>query len=434
VKIPRAFRLLPPIALGVAAAAWFISHAEPPARVDDAERSIAARTMIASAEPVRTVVRGYGNVHAARSWEAVSEVAGTIVWRHPDLETGNMLRAGTTVLRIDPSAYDLAVAQAEADLATLQADVAQIVVDEANARRLLSLEQNRLDLAESELTRIRDLRERGVAAQSALDSQERATLTVRRAVGELQNTLALIPSRRHRRDAQMARTTAILARARRDLEKTEITVPFDVRIGKVHVERHQFVAAGQPLITADDINQAEITAQIPIASFRRLLGSETTDQPMSPSGLPERFVGVSVEVTLVSDDQQAWAGRLMRVENALDPQARSVPAVVVVDDPYAGVNPPDRLPLVPNMYVELTLTGPVVATQVTLPDSAVHEGGIVYLRDGAGRLELRRVSAGWLQSGNAIISDGVLPGEEVVLDDLVPAIPGMIVVPVEDPK
>ncbi|GAA6199850.1 acriflavin resistance protein [Aquicoccus sp. SU-CL01552] len=433
-KIPRVLRLLPPIALGVAAAAWFISHAEPPARVDDAGRSIAARTMIASAEPVRTVVRGYGNVQAARSWEAVSEVAGTIVWRHPDLETGNMLEEGTAALKIDPSAYELAVAQAEADLSTLQADVAQIAIDETNTRRLLALEQNRLDLAESELNRIRDLRERGVAAQSALDSQERATLTVRRAVGELQNTLALIPSRRHRLDAQMARTTAILARARRDLEMTEITVPFDLRIGKVHVERHQFVAAGQPLITADDVGQVEITAQIPVASFRRLLGREATDQPMSPSDLPDRFAGVSVEVTLVSDDQQAWAGRLVRVENALDPQARSVPAVVVVDDPYAGVNPPDRLPLVPNMYVELTLTGPVVATQVTLPDSAVHEGGIVYLRDGAGRLELRRVSVGWLQSGTAIILDGVFPGEEVILDDLVPAVPGMIVVPVGEPK
>lgn len=433
-KIPRGFRLLPPIALGVAAAAWFVSNAEPPMRVEGAGRSVAARTMTAEARPVRTVVRGYGNVQAARSWAAVSEIAGTIVWRHPDLETGNMLPAGTTALRIDPSAYQLAIAQAEADLSTLQADVAQIGIDEANTRRLLVLEQNRLDLAESELARIRDLRGRGVAAQSALDGQERATLTVRRAVGELQNTLALIPSRRNRLDAQMARTTAILARARRDLGKTEIKVPFDVRIGQVHVERHQFVAAGQPLITADDIGQAEITAQIPVSSFRRLLGSETTDHPMVPSDLPDRFAGVSVELKLVSDDRQAWTGRLMRVENALDPQARSVPAVVVVDDPYAGVNPPDSLPLVPNMYVELTLTGPVAVTKVTLPDSAVHEGGIVYLRNGEGRLELRRVSVGWLQAGNAIIMEGVAPGEEVILDDLVPAIPGMIVAPVGDPK
>ncbi len=79
-------------------------------RVDGAGRSVAARTMTAEARPVRTVVRGYGNVQAARSWAAVSEIAGTIVWRHPDLETGNMLPKGTTALRIDPSAYQLAVA------------------------------------------------------------------------------------------------------------------------------------------------------------------------------------------------------------------------------------------------------------------------------------------------------------------------------------
>ncbi len=44
------------------------------------------------------------------------------------------------------------------------------------------------------------------------------------------------------------------------------------------------------------------------------------------------------------------------------------------------------------------------------------------------------MSVGWLQAGNAIIMEGVAPGEEVILDDLVPAIPGMIVAPVGDPK
>lgn len=429
-KFSRTVRFILPIAIGMGAAIWLISTAEPPARVEDAERSVVARTITAAEVPVQPVVRGYGNVQAARHWEAVTEIAGTIIWRHPDLDTGNVIAAGTTVLRIDPTAYKLALAQAEADLAALKADVAQTDVDAANTSRLLTLEETRLDLAETELARIRGLRERGVTSQSALDEQERTTLQVRRSVAELQNALDLIPSRRHRLDAQKARTTALLGSAQRDLNKTDIVTPFDLRVDTVHVERHQFVVAGQQLVTADDIARAEITAQIPVVSFRRLVGSTSDGTTLTPSAFFEGFDKVSAEVRLVSDPSQSWPGELLRVERALDLQARSVPAVVSVDDPFAGANPPLRLPLVPNMYVELVLTGPVTDTAITLPGSAIHQGNLIYLRDDEGRLELREVSVAWRQDGRAVLAHGIAPGEEIILDDLMPAIPGMRVVPV----
>lgn len=426
--------LLPPIALGVAVAAWLLSTAEPPGRVADQERSVVARTSVADRVPIRTVVRGYGDVQAARSWEATSEVAGAIAWRHPELEAGNVLRQGTRVLQIDPTPYRLAVAQAEADLAALDADIAQLEVEDANTHRLLALEENRLELAETALERLRRLVERGAASQSALDEQERATLQVRRSVTELHNALQLVPARRDRLEAQVARTEAILARAERDLEKTEIVVPFDLRVASVRVEQHQFVAEGHPLITADDIGQAEITAQIPVSSFRRLLGDVGRGELASPTNMQHLFEDISAEVRLVSDLSQLWHGRLVRVESALDVQARSVPVVVVVDEPYAGAAPPMHLPLVPNMFVELTLTGPLTSDRMVIPTSALHEGNLVYLRDAEGRLELRRVSVAWRQDGQAVLADGLEPGEEVILDDLVPAIPGMIVTPAEDER
>lgn len=433
-RIARGLGLLVPVALGLGIAVWLISTFEPPARVEERERSVVARTLTVEAVPVRAVVRGFGNVQAARSWQAISEIAGAIIWRHPDLETGNFLREGTTVLKIDPAAYEFQVAKAEADLAALEAEVAQLDIDEANTGRLLTLEQDRLALAETELARVRNLVGRGVATQSTLDGQERATLQVRRVVAELQNALGLIPTRRKWLGAQQARADAVLARAQRDLEKTDIVLPFDLRVGPVHVERHQFVAVGQPLVTADDIARAEITAQIPVMSFRRLLGGGGDGSALTFDDMVTRFNGISVEVGLVSDASQTWSGRLVRVESALDPQARSAPAVIIVDNPYANTNPPFQLPLVPNMYAEVVLTGPVISTSVEVPDSAVHDGDLVYLRDANGRLELRGVSVAWRQGGQAVLSGGIEPGEEIILDDLVPAIPGIIVIPVEIPK
>ena len=77
------------------------------------------------------------------------------------------------------------------------------------------------------------------------------------------------------------------------------------------------------------------------------------------------------------------------------------------------------------MYVEVVLTGPEGAPRITLPAGAVHQGATVYLRDAQGRLETREVTLGWRQGGIAVIEAGLVPGEEVILDDIVPALPGL---------
>ena len=423
----RLLKIVPPLAAGVAIAVWLNSTREPPPRVDQAERSVAARILIAESAPVRPTVRGYGSVRAAHTWESVAEVAGTVVFRHPELETGNMIPAGTLVLEIDPTSYELATAQARADLAALQAEAEQLLLEQTNTQRLADLESDRLALAERDLARVRDLVEQGTAAQSRLDEQQRATLLVRRGVEELSNTVSLIPSRQARNDAQIARAKAVLDRALRDLDKTRITTPFDLRVGKVHAEQHQFIGAGQPLISADSIDRVEITAQLPIEAFPRLIGSARGADDTALPALRPALDRIGVTVRLVSDPAQTWAGQVVRVENALDPRARSVPVVVAVDDPYAGANPPRRLPLVPNMYVELVLSGPQGPALISLPDSAIHQGDIVYIRNDDGRLDPRPVTVAWLQDGQAILADGIRPGEAIILDDLIPAIPGMLI-------
>lgn len=425
-KLWRILRLLPPLAIGIGAAVWLVSSADPPAQTDRQEREVAARTIRAEARPIAPVVRGYGTVRAAQSWQAVAEVAGAVTFRHPELETGNMVAAGTRVLEIDPSRYETALQEVQADLTALEAERQQIAQEAGNTRLILDIEQDRLALAESDLGRVRTLTEQGTVPQARLDEQTRATLVLRRTVQELENTLALIPVRRARLEAQVARARAAQSRAERDLRMTRIETPFDLRVGDVHVEQHQFVTAGQPLISADGIARAEIVAQMSLDSFPRLMGAAAMDgvrfDPRDRAKILER---ISVEVRLVSDPGQVWHGRLIRVENGLDPQARSVPAVIAVEAPYEGADPPARLPLVPNMYVEVTLTAPAGEPVIVLPAQAVHGGDTVYLRNADGRLDLRKVTVAWTQAGKSLIIEGITAGETVILDDIVPALPGL---------
>ncbi|MHA1555107.1 MAG: efflux RND transporter periplasmic adaptor subunit, partial [Alphaproteobacteria bacterium] len=277
----------------------------------------------------------------------------------------------------------------------------------------------------------RDLVAAGTAAKARADQQERTTLQVKRVVAELSNALGLLPTRLARLEAQIARTEAALKRARRDLDKTRIVSPFEVRVGEVSVEMHQFVGVGQPLISAHGIARAEITAQLPMSDFPRLIGAALSQESLGVNDLTQALDLISAEVRLVFDRNQQWSGEVVRVENAVDPQGRTVPVVVVVEGPYAAANPPKTLPLVPNMYVEITLVGPAAGDVVSLPDSAVHQGDTVYVRTAAGRLELREVTVAYRQDGRTILAEGIAPGEEIILDDLIPAMPGLLVDPVE---
>ncbi|MAX74535.1 MAG: efflux transporter periplasmic adaptor subunit, partial [Nioella sp.] len=351
----------------------------------------------------------------------------------PDLEPGRLIPEGTEVLRIDPADYELALAQSRADLAALEAERAQLDAEAENTARILALEQDRLRLAEADLERTRRLAEQGTVPQARADEAERATLLARRTVAELENSLTLIPSRAARITAQVARSEAAIARARRSLERTALTTPFDLRVTEVNAERFQTVAPGQVVIRADGIAAAEVVAHLAIDSFRSLLGDApvgTTLAEMMREGPAAR---IDMTLSPLSDPAQIWPARVVRIEGALDARARTVPVVVTVDDPYEGADPPRRLPLVPNMQVGLTFQGTPLTGVMAIPEAALH-AGMVRVVGPDDLLELRPVTAAFTQDGRVIITEGLSPGDRVVIDDIVPAIPGMALTPVEAPE
>jgi multidrug efflux pump subunit AcrA (membrane-fusion protein) len=106
---------------------------------------------------------------------------------------------------------------------------------------------------------------------------------------------------------------------------------------------------------------------------------------------------------------------------------------VRVDDPYEGADPPRRLPLVPNMQVQLSFSGASISGLIAIPEAALH-GGMVHIASADDRLELRPVTAGFARDGSIVITEGLVSGDRVVIDDIAPAIPGMALTPVEAAK
>lgn len=418
----RVLWLVPALALGLGVAAWLVMSGPETARLESEETEVPVTIVIAEARDLSPTAAGYGFSRPARTWSAVAAVRGTVIETHPDFADGRFIPAGEVVLRIDPGDYELSLAEARADLAALQTEVEQLSAEAVNLEAVLRIERERLALAEQDLERIRQLVAQGAAPQTRLDEQERAVLTFRRTVQELENTLALIPVQQERLQAQMARAETRIARAQRDLDQTEIVAPFDMRVAESQVEAFQFVNAGQTLLTGEGTERAEIVAQIPVESFRRVIAAVLGKTGLAPLSQMHQAdtAAIGAEVRLVGSDT-TWPARIEQVQTGLDARTRTVQVVVSVADPYDFAE--GGMPLVKNMYLQVTLTGPAGVPVVMLPDATVHDGRVLIM-DADDRLELREVEVAYRQGGHAILRDGVAPGERVVLDDLVPAISG----------
>ncbi|MEE8535520.1 MAG: hypothetical protein V3S45_05695 [Kiloniellales bacterium] len=436
----RRLLVIPPILAGVAVLAYQLAGRTPPQQAAPAE--IARPVRVIEIQPVDFVPRalGYGYVQPGRVWEAVAEVAGKIVFRHPDLERGRLMPAGTEILRIDPADYELAVQRLEAGRQSVEAQLAELAVRKSNAGQILEIERRGLNLALQDLERKRTLLARGNASQASVDQAENAALDRRQRVQEQKNTLALVPAEQRILEADLTLAEAELREARLDLERTSIRLPFEARIADISVEETQFMNLGQVLAVADSIDVAEIMAQVAIDRMPPLVRGEVDISTMSieeMSVFPRRW-GLVAEVRLAAGQLSAvWPARFDRLSDEIDPQTRTVGLIVAVDEPYRQAIPGRRPPLTKNMYVEVEVRGPAQAGRIVAPRVAIH-GAVdaapqVYLAGPDDRLILRRVDLGPVQGDFVVIESGLDGGERLVVSDLIPAIEGMLLAPTDDP-
>ncbi|MFT5440730.1 MAG: multidrug efflux system membrane fusion protein [Alphaproteobacteria bacterium] len=428
---------LPPILIGIAVLVYMASGREGPEKKPLAEYARTVRVI--TAEPVRLVPRviGFGSVYPGTVWNATAQVGGEVVHIHPDLKKGAILPAGTEIVRISPANFLLAVSQAQANIRSAEAKLAELEVTETNTTDLLAIEKRGLALRRSELARKQNLLKRGTVARSALELEQRETLAQRKKVQDLENTLRLLPTQRAVQREQIAVYRSQLDSAKLDLARTRITLPFDAKIAAVSAETKQYVPVGGALATADSLDVAEVEAQMPIAQFRAMVRAG------APGGLPGGFTpqsfatimksfGFTAKVRLRSGaDIVEWPARFARISDMVDPKTRTIGAIVAVDGAYAQATPGSRPPLTKGMFVEIEIQTRPQEAMIVVPRAALHNGS-VYVVNGKNRLEIRPVTVGLLQGDLAVIDKGIEPGTRVIVSDLIPAISGMLLTPEPD--
>lgn len=428
----------PAIAIGVIILVVMLKSKTPPQESELGERAKAVRVIKAPDLSVRPKAVGYGYVKPGQEWEAVAEVPGKIVYFNKKLRKGAIIGMDEVLLKIDPAQRLTAETQAQADVRKLLAQLEELEQRETNVKRQLAVETKSLGLSKTEFERRQKLVESGVISRSELDKEEKAYLAQENAVHNYKNTLNLIPAERQALLAQIASARSRLDDARYDIEKTIIRAPYDCRISNLEVELGEAVKSGQVLVTADSMGVSETLAQVPIYSMVKVVPVPDEDtsfignENMDFERIIQRMGLTAVVRLQTANGPVEWNARVARISERVDPKTRSIGVYVAVDNPYLKSRGSKRPPLIRDMYAQVELRGAPMPPAVVIPRAALHEDR-VYVVNAENRLEIRTVVAGYSTGRLATITEGLKPGETVVVSDLVPAIGGMLLAPVPDP-
>ncbi|ELA3116769.1 efflux RND transporter periplasmic adaptor subunit [Vibrio vulnificus] len=389
------------------------------------DRARLVETLPLELKAVAPLAIGFGKVAPKVEWKAIAEVSGKVIYRHPRLEKGQVLKAGTEILRIDPLDYQLKLVQAQADLKSSQTSLAKLNQEEQNLKSSLKIESNRLAIANKELERKQNLRKKGLNSQSDVDQQEQTTLSQRKLVLDIENQIALMPDEKRVAEALIKVNNAKVDEAKRALEKTIITLPYDLRIAQVDIEQDQVVNQQQTMVTAHGIDVMEVEAQLSIHDMQTLaasLGEFARDE----SGIPQpdmTFIQAYIELSS-GNLSASWPAKVARVSETVDANQATAGVILEIEQDYRELNPTSLPPLVNGMFVRAYIEGQANPNWV-IPERALH-GGKIYLMDEQNRLRIVPVTVLFRRDNHVVIDGELSHGQKLIINDLLPAIEGML--------
>lgn len=384
--------------------------------------------------PFRSRAIAYGNVEPAILLKSRTEISGKISYIHPSLKKGASLANGTVVLRIEPTAFEFSLEQSAAGLAASESALKQLEVEETSARRSLEIARQNLQTGQKELDRVLSIWEKRLIARTVVDAEQQKLLQLQQQVEDVQGRLSSYASRKAATRAQIQQSRSQLDQSKDTLGRTEIHLPFDARIGAVSVEKGEYVAVGTVLFEALGTQAVEVNAKLPVGQFYPLvaaLGLSTLDL-RNPEDLQSVISKMQLEayISLVGHEgiSAIWPGELIRIGESIDPDRDTISLVVVVNNPYEGVIPGKRPPLLKGMYAAVEFVAPV-RDMLVLPRKAIHQGRVYVATEndsGSGhQLEIRPVNIIHQQGRLVVIDEGIAEGEKIVITDVIPVIDGL---------
>jgi len=354
-----------------------------PEKKDEDARPISLYVDEVRAEQVTIAVKTQGEVRPKTEIDLIPQVSGRIVTMSESFNEGAEFSPDNVLMKIDDTEYRLAVTRAEARVAE-----AQTALERENATAKLKKEEWRKGRKDQEPT-----------------------------------PFALNLTQVAEAEAKLLAAEADLSKARIDLERTEIRVPFFGRVRERNVGIGQYVTAGAKVGRVFSIDTAEVRLPLTDSQLVELnlpLGYKAEDLLAAPR--------VSFRASLGNRDF-FWEGKIVRVDAAINQDTRLIYATAEVIDPY-GLGATEGMPLAVGMFVSAEIEGISEQQAYVMPRLALRNQDTVYVISPENRLEIRSVKVLSTSEEQVLVTSGVSQGEHVVTSTLPNAADGMAVEPV----
>ena len=181
-----------------------------------------------------------------------------------DVLEGQGAGPDSRLVALDDRDIRLVLAQRDAELAGLEADLEREKLRHRSDLAALEHEMELLKIAERDVTRARDLAVRNAGSRASLDRSRREQAQQMLAVERRKLAIGEHAGRRRQIGARIAQARAGQSRATLDLERTRIYPPFEGRVAEVFVSPGDRVRPGDRLLTIFDTANLELRAQIPL--------------------------------------------------------------------------------------------------------------------------------------------------------------------------
>ena len=297
-----------------------------------------------------------GGVTLAGKARVTSEVAGRVVWISPTFRNGGSVAANEPFIRIDPTEYELGV------------EAAEMAVREAEAR----VQFARVKGEQREEAFARD---NPGAEPSAWD---RGAPMIAKA------------------QAKLMSAQAALKLAQLQLERTNISLPYDGRVIATDLEIGEFV--GPPDIVGRDAGLGSIyrTDRLQVRA------------PIEQKDLAhlDPVVGRSATIRTSSTTYEATVARTSSI---IAPRTRLATLFLDFDDGHS----PDTLPL-PGTFTEISIAGPTHENVFVLPDSVLQDRDSIWIVERGALKAVMLRALGHADGGLVVeafdIGDGIVVG------------------------
>ena len=428
--------ILVPILIGVIVFFLMSYLKKAPKQKEVTINSMSVRVMTITPMDLMPRAFGYGTAEPIRVWKAIAQVSGKIIFTHPQLQKGKIVQKDTVLLRIDPSEYKISISQLKTKIQSFKIQIKELQVQEKNSLELLMIQKKTLAIKSKELARQKKLYEQKMLSVNDYETQLQGLISQEAQVQSIQNGLNLIPLQRELLISQMEQGKGDLANAQLQLSYTEISAPFDVQIASVNNKSSEFVQKGQTIFVANDISAMEIEAQFTPGSARPVFMS-----------LKERFETMNINTPSLGEHLETsafvripgfplgrpvWQAQLSRFSDAMDTETRTMGLIFIVKNQTGLNREVQKRPLVKGMFCEVELQGKMLKDVLVIPRSAVQPGNIVYLLSDDKKLLKRVIEPGFTIENLMVVKNGLKAGETLILSDVIPAVAGILLDPVED--